>query len=206
MAAIPLSPQQQSANFRATFNARYLEVTALTPAHEAHKGRMAAVLSQLQKEVPATTPSSSRSLSRTGAGGSSGKIETSSRYFETAADLSVVCWRCGEVGHMSTRCTNEAKLQPCFLCARRGHSMRACRQQLCFRWCVTRLLSLPRARARSLSLSLSNHSSLPLSSTFELVECQATSGVIAKKSRESVGSSLSWRGGRELVAQRRREC
>ena len=53
------------------------------------------------------------------------------RYWER--DISTKCFRCGEVGHMESSCTNEAKARPCPLCASLDHEMRACpNKQVCF--------------------------------------------------------------------------
>lgn len=52
------------------------------------------------------------------------RITTGSRYF-SKVDISVVCYRCGGVGHMSRSCTN-AKKEVCFLCGRRDHQAEKC--------------------------------------------------------------------------------
>lgn len=52
------------------------------------------------------------------------------RYFRK--DLSVKCFRCGEIGHMSGSCVNKRVGRPCVYCARVGHQPHSCPNMRCF--------------------------------------------------------------------------
>jgi len=53
------------------------------------------------------------------------------RYWDK--DISTVCFRCGQVGHIEANCPNPPKPKPCPLCAKIGHEQRACpNNRICF--------------------------------------------------------------------------
>ena len=54
------------------------------------------------------------------------------RYFD-GEDISVKCYKCARVGHISTECTNATVFKPCWLCGLRGHPAFRCTRELCFR-------------------------------------------------------------------------
>jgi hypothetical protein len=63
----------------------------------------------------------------------SGKASGSAlaRYWEQ--DISTVCYRCGQVGHIEPACVNQAKPKPCPLCAKLDHDIRGCpSSRVCF--------------------------------------------------------------------------
>ena len=47
-----------------------------------------------------------------------------SRYY--ARDISTKCFRCGDVGHRESDCTNPARAKPCPICAGIDHDLRTC--------------------------------------------------------------------------------
>jgi len=52
---------------------------------------------------------------------------------QSTKDISTVCFRCGEVGHMESNCPNPRKLKPCCLCGMTDHDFRECpKKQVCF--------------------------------------------------------------------------
>ena len=52
---------------------------------------------------------------------------------QSTKDISTVCFRCGQVGHMTTECPNPAKPKPCCLCGDTNHDFRNCpNKQICF--------------------------------------------------------------------------
>jgi Arginine methyltransferase-interacting protein, contains RING Zn-finger len=68
------------------------------------------------------------SLGGTGGGG---KRAASARYF--VDDITTKCFRCGQVGHTVSSCTNEEMSKPCPLCAKTGHDSYACPlNKICF--------------------------------------------------------------------------
>lgn len=63
---------------------------------------------------------------------STGGTGSNARYW--LKDISTVCYRCGEVGHIEANCPNAAKPKPCNLCGKLGHDMRDCNMaKICFR-------------------------------------------------------------------------
>ena len=74
-------------------------------------------------------PKSAReSLGGTGGGG---KRTSVTRYWEN--DITTKCFRCGQVGHMVSSCTNEEVSKPCPLCAKTGHDSYSCPlNKICF--------------------------------------------------------------------------
>jgi hypothetical protein len=64
-------------------------------------------------------------------GGAAGASAMKNRYY--GKDISTVCYRCGQVGHIEPNCTNPAKARPCPLCALTDHDMKACpSNRICF--------------------------------------------------------------------------
>jgi len=53
------------------------------------------------------------------------------RYYDPE-DLSIKCFNCDGVGHMSFQCIEEKKERPCFLCGEMGHRKSDCPHDLCF--------------------------------------------------------------------------
>lgn len=52
---------------------------------------------------------------------------------EVSKDISTICFRCKQVGHMESSCTNAINRKPCALCGMTDHDMRACpNQTICF--------------------------------------------------------------------------
>ena len=67
----------------------------------------------------------------TSGGGFKKSASTLNRYWEK--DISTICFRCGQVGHISDNCKNPAKAKPCPLCAGLDHVMRLCPfNRICF--------------------------------------------------------------------------
>ena len=65
----------------------------------------------------------------------SGKGRTSASLLnnQSTKDISTVCFRCSQVGHMESNCPNPAKMKPCCLCGMTDHDFRGCpTKQVCF--------------------------------------------------------------------------
>lgn len=89
--------------------------------------------------TPAPAPRSSLGFESMGGdgegpptGGKKGEKKAARRYFD-GDDISIKCYNCGCVGHISTKCTNPTVFKPCWLCGLRGHPAFRCTRELCFR-------------------------------------------------------------------------
>jgi hypothetical protein len=66
-----------------------------------------------------------------GTAGVGGRRAVSARYY--VDDITTKCFRCGQVGHTVSTCTNEELPKPCPLCAKTGHDSYACPlNKICF--------------------------------------------------------------------------
>mmetsp|Transcript_13421 Transcript_13421/g.25191 ORF Transcript_13421/g.25191 Transcript_13421/m.25191 type:complete len:562 (+) Transcript_13421:146-1831(+) len=86
----------------------------------------------LRINLASDRPQSGRdSLGGIGSGGGGKQRAASSRYF--VDDITTKCFRCGQVGHTVSSCTNEEMSKPCPLCAKTGHDSYACPlNKICF--------------------------------------------------------------------------
>ena len=66
-----------------------------------------------------------------GGGGGGKQRAASARYF--VDDITTKCFRCGQVGHTVSACTNKEMSKPCPLCAKTGHDSYTCPlNKICF--------------------------------------------------------------------------
>lgn len=78
-----------------------------------------------------TTSKSPSTLNSSSSSKKPARSTNEARYFK--ANISVICFNCGEVGHMSSGCLNPKTEKTCSYCAETGHELHQCPNLRCSR-------------------------------------------------------------------------